>query len=420
MHRTRLLVTFIACLPFGGTLPLLRGQSPNLSVQQQLRSQYRVASVDGNGSVVRAGSVLVVAQDGLKANPPSAAGCWYNSHKPGNRIKYSTFWEATTPADLRNQVRLLQVGEKVVVIQLDAKPSEVLFCVQTDGDNPNGVPYRAAVWFQFQQKNYVQPANLKAIQDSIAEVFSLDTARPPESAVPAPQLEQVAGRYVMREAPDNQFQLNADGTFSLVQLGKTYSGTFRMDGNKFIIHQTGVRAPRAAGTIQGDTLIDPDNSVWVKQKAAPAAAVPTIAPLRLPSTYVSAQTAADQLQLNADNSFSLQEGGQTYRGTFAVSGNILDINISDGAKTTMTIQGSNLTDPSGQTWALRDQSEGTAPSGAQLQNEDVIKMVKAGLDDAIIIAKIGGSKCQFDTSTDALIRLKQSGVSAAVLKAILR
>jgi hypothetical protein len=45
-------------------------------------------------------------------------------------------------------------------------------------------------------------------------------------------------------------------------------------------------------------------------------------------------------------------------------------------------------------------------------------MVKAGLDDTLIIAKISSSKCQFDTSTDALIQLKQSGVSAAVLKAI--
>jgi len=45
-------------------------------------------------------------------------------------------------------------------------------------------------------------------------------------------------------------------------------------------------------------------------------------------------------------------------------------------------------------------------------------MVKAGLDEAIILAKISGSKCQFDTSTDALIQLKGSGVSAAVLKAM--
>ena len=40
------------------------------------------------------------------------------------------------------------------------------------------------------------------------------------------------------------------------------------------------------------------------------------------------------------------------------------------------------------------------------------------LADALIIATIGSSKCQFDTSTDALILLKQSGVSAPVFKAI--
>jgi len=45
-------------------------------------------------------------------------------------------------------------------------------------------------------------------------------------------------------------------------------------------------------------------------------------------------------------------------------------------------------------------------------------MAKVGIDDATIIAKIESSKRQFDTSTDALIQLKQSGVSAPVLKAM--
>jgi hypothetical protein len=132
---------------------------------------------------------------------------------------------------------------------------------------------------------------------------------------------------------------------------------------------------------------------------------------------VNAQT-SDQLQLNADNSFSLQEAGQTYRGTFAATGNTLKLNISGGPETTATIQGSNLTDGSGQTWVLREQNAPGSAAANVLQNQDVIKMVKAGLDDTLIIAKISSSKCQFDTSTDALIQLKQSGVSAAVLKAI--
>jgi len=53
-----------------------------------------------------------------------------------------------------------------------------------------------------------------------------------------------------------------------------------------------------------------------------------------------------------------------------------------------------------------------------LHNEDIIKMAMAGLDDALIIAKISSSKCQFDMSTDALIQLTNSGISAVVLKAM--
>jgi len=142
-------------------------------------------------------------------------------------------------------------------------------------------------------------------------------------------------------------------------------------------------------------------------------------PLRLPSTYVNAQTPADQLQLNADHSLSLQEAGQTYRGTFAVNGNLLEITIPDtNTKTAMTSQGSNLVDPNGQTWALQTAPALNTASPAALRNEDVIKLARVGIDDSIIIAKIGSSKCQFDTSVDALIQLKESGVTPAVLKAM--
>jgi hypothetical protein len=162
-----------------------------------------------------------------------------------------------------------------------------------------------------------------------------------------------------------------------------------------------------------------DTSSTTAGPATPPPPPPPASPLKLPSSYVSAQAPTDQLQLNADSSFSLQEAGQTYHGSFAVNGNTLELSISEtNTKTTVTRQGGNLTDSSGQTWVLREQSAGTAPGGATLQNDDVVKMAKAGFDDAIILAKISSSKCQFDTSTDALIRLRQSGVSAVVIRAI--
>ncbi len=83
---------------------------------------------------------------------------------------------------------------------------------------------------------------------------------------------------------------------------------------------------------------------------------------KLPVTYVSDQTPADQLQLNADNTFSLQEAGQSYSGTFAATGSTLKLNISGGPETTATIQGNNLTDTGGQTWLLREQPGQLAPA----------------------------------------------------------
>ena len=68
------------------------------------------------------------------------------------------------------------------------------------------------------------------------------------------------------------------------------------------------------------------------------------------------------LLLDADNSFSPQKAGQTYRGTFVVNGNIVELNIRGGPKTTATIHGNNLTYSTGQIWTLSEQSAGTAPS----------------------------------------------------------
>lgn len=60
------------------------------------------------------------------------------------------------------------------------------------------------------------------------------------------------------------------------------------------------------------------------------------------------------------------------------------------------------------------------PAAAQevLTNEAVVSMVKAGLPDSVIIAKIRSSPTKFDLRTDALVALKQAGVSDKVLEAM--
>lgn len=61
-----------------------------------------------------------------------------------------------------------------------------------------------------------------------------------------------------------------------------------------------------------------------------------------------------------------------------------------------------------------------AAAGAGMTNADVLKLVRAGLSDAIVIQTIRQAPVtQFDTSTDALVQLKSSGLSDAVIAAIL-
>lgn len=54
-----------------------------------------------------------------------------------------------------------------------------------------------------------------------------------------------------------------------------------------------------------------------------------------------------------------------------------------------------------------------------LTNDGVIKMVKAGVSESVIVASIQSSPAQYDVSTDGLIKLKNAGVTSDEMKAII-
>jgi len=58
-------------------------------------------------------------------------------------------------------------------------------------------------------------------------------------------------------------------------------------------------------------------------------------------------------------------------------------------------------------------------AAAPMTNDDVIKLVKGGLGDATVLQAIDGAEPGFDTSPDGLVKLKQGGVSEAVIQRIL-
>lgn len=57
--------------------------------------------------------------------------------------------------------------------------------------------------------------------------------------------------------------------------------------------------------------------------------------------------------------------------------------------------------------------------GAKMTNDDVIKLVEAGMSEELIISVIAKSEVAFDTSTDAVIALSKKGVSQKIISAMI-
>ena len=55
-----------------------------------------------------------------------------------------------------------------------------------------------------------------------------------------------------------------------------------------------------------------------------------------------------------------------------------------------------------------------------LTNDDVVRLVGAGLGGAVVVAKIEGSATDFDTSVDALVELTNAGVGDDVIAAMVK
>jgi peptidyl-prolyl cis-trans isomerase A (cyclophilin A) len=251
--------------------------------------------------------------------------------------------------------------------------------------------------FEF-PKGFLATAQLAQVQDVIGRIFSIDgspnapaqeaqvasaVSEPaPPAALPVAPLK-LPSTYVCVQTPAIQLQLNPDNSFLLQEDGQNYHGAFVASGDtlELNISENNIKTILSR---QGSGLTDSNGQTWVLREQSalaasgksaslaevitsggtvPPLAAPAGGPLRLPSTYVNAQSPEDRLHLNVDNSFSLQEAGQTYRGVFAVNGNTLEINTPDtNTKTTMTIQDGNLTDPSGQLWAGQGQFAPTVSS----------------------------------------------------------
>lgn len=232
---------------------------PSSTVLEHLKRQYVPSALyDETSSVVtQVGITLAVRRPGISANPAFDDTYTSNFYAPHAGSVTQQKPSAKRGAGKRLPfIDTLIVGEKVYVTNIEATDTSVTLNVQTC--NPSSqhasyqLVYRAALTFQFPQ-GHVDIANIKEIADTIAEVFTVAQPAPP----------QVSGLFLNSGNRAEQLQLNGNGSFSLTEGGRSFTGRFSVHENRLVlmIAETG---NSATATIQDGKILDNDGKTWVQ------------------------------------------------------------------------------------------------------------------------------------------------------------
>lgn len=135
--------------------------------------------------------------------------------------------------------------------------------------------------------------------------------------------------------------------------------------------------------------------------------------------YVNQKNRTEYIELKPDGTFYVQRKTSGYAGKYEITGNIITTVLPDGRAGRDKIQADAIIESDGTIWAREGSSPATSSAPSEvLTNEEVIRLTLAKLPDSVILTKIRNSTCKFDVSTDGLIKLKQAGVSDAVIQAM--
>ncbi len=345
------------------TVPLLAvvwcwsvAAQPSAMISQQLKRQYVPTMLydpaSGTSLVALDGTVLTIRQGGVKANPEFVSGYTPNYYSQGRSVTQPGSSGKRAPRTRIPTVEDLPVGARVDITDIGVTAETVTFNLQTCADlHPGSLQkHRAALTFQF-QTGYVNSANLKQITDTIAEVFAIAEQPPP-----------VPGLYV-NPANNNRLQLNPDASFVAQEGGRSLSGRYSFNLIPLAIQNKNNLQLSIAETgatvflgLHDGKIADQAGHSWIKKSPDGDAPVATQRPGSLAPLYVSAQNSGDRLQLNRDNTFSLQEGGQSFSGTYSVAGSTLKLHIAQLQKDVdIAIQGNRLVVNGDEVWIQQSQ-----------------------------------------------------------------
>jgi hypothetical protein len=162
--------TFLALV-----LALTANAQTPVSLQEQLNAQYKLAQLDGNGTVIEAGTLLAVEKGGITSVPWNGGRGLLCAAKFQDKTLHPS--NGLCANMMKNVAQYYQKGAKVYPTKINvnlekAKISfQVVACDSCNGvDPPTGM--RGEVAFQF-AKGYLEKAGAAEVEDTIGQVFSI-------------------------------------------------------------------------------------------------------------------------------------------------------------------------------------------------------------------------------------------------------
>jgi hypothetical protein len=178
---------------------------------------------------------------------------------------------------------------------------------------------------------------------------------------------------------------------------------------------------------------------WEKEDAERTAAIASgsVVDTRTwaPGTYLQQKDRRKTLELKSDGSLMIQQNGKTATGTYTLEGDIITTILGKSTFALRRTGNALVGEKNGTVWEkAATQSSGASqvsspstPAAAPvsteqvLTNADVLSLVKVGLGEELIAAKIKQVKAvAFDLSTDGLVALRNGGVPNTVIEAMMR
>jgi hypothetical protein len=151
------------------------------SLREQLLAQYKLAKMgsdSGGRTLVEEGTLLVLQKGGVLGVPQDELAVCPAKYKDGDLRGASGLCASM----VNNVSRLFKSGEKVYPYKIDVDEKKdkvtvsVISCDACNRVNPPSY-FKAAVTFEF-PKGTLTNANIPQVEDTIAQVFAIDSASP--------------------------------------------------------------------------------------------------------------------------------------------------------------------------------------------------------------------------------------------------